>query len=113
MKEMPIRYAKKINQHKFKYQTMFSARFDKQDEDGQILDEIEFFCYLKFHRNVTVSDFDNFDVRSQLEQQIQNQKSKDSGWSFDKINPMTIYFSKRIEIYGSYYAKLPLNLQLY
>ena len=31
-----------MNQNKFKYQTVFSARFDKQDEDGQILDEINY-----------------------------------------------------------------------
>ena len=31
-----------MNQNKFKYQTVFSARFDKQDEDGQMLDEINY-----------------------------------------------------------------------
>ena len=31
-----------MNQNKFKDQTVFSARFDKQDEDGQILDEINY-----------------------------------------------------------------------
>ena len=31
-----------MNQNKFKYQTVFSSRFDKQAEDGQILDEINY-----------------------------------------------------------------------
>ena len=34
-------YARLTNQNKFKYQTVFSARIDKQDEDDQVLDEIE------------------------------------------------------------------------
>ena len=36
MKELSIIYARLINQYKFRYQTVFSARFDKQDEDGQL-----------------------------------------------------------------------------
>ena len=36
-------YAGINNQYKPKNQTVFSARFDKQDEDGQILDENEIF----------------------------------------------------------------------
>ena len=31
MKELSVIYARLINQYKFKYQTVFSARFDKQD----------------------------------------------------------------------------------
>ena len=38
MKELAVIYARLINQYKFKYQTVFSARFDKQDEDNQVLD---------------------------------------------------------------------------
>ena len=41
VKELSVIYARLINQYKFKYQTVFSARFDKQDEDGQLLDETE------------------------------------------------------------------------
>ena len=60
--EIEIRYAKKIlkelaaintkilNQYMFKHQTVFSARFDKQDADGQILDEMELFNNLGFNQ---------------------------------------------------------------
>ena len=41
MKELSIIYAKLINQYKFKYQTVFSVTFDKQDEDNQVLAETE------------------------------------------------------------------------
>ena len=34
-------YARIVNQNKFKYQTVFPARFDKQDENIQTTDEIE------------------------------------------------------------------------
>ena len=41
MKATAIKDAGLIKQLKFKYQTVFSARFDKQDEDNRVLDEIE------------------------------------------------------------------------
>ena len=43
MKELSVTYARLINHYKFKYQTVFSARFDKQDEDNQVVDETELF----------------------------------------------------------------------
>ena len=56
-----------INQNKFENQTVFSARFDKQDAENQILDESDFNSKLKIFKNITESDFDNNDVRSQFE----------------------------------------------
>ena len=49
-------YAKLISQFKFKYQCTFLARFDKQDEDGELLDEIELFINLKINQNLTEND---------------------------------------------------------
>ena len=109
MKKLSVIYARLINQYKFKYQTVFSARFDKQDEDGQLLDETELFINLNINHNLTQSDLDNIDVVSPLEQQKQQQEMKDSGWRFDKINSMTIYFYKTNELYGSNYVKNPLR----
>ena len=43
MKELAMIYARLINQSKFKYQTVFSARIDQQDEDSQLLEETELF----------------------------------------------------------------------
>ena len=82
---MAASYDKLITRHKFKCQTVFSARFDKQDEDGQLLDEI----VLKINRNINLSsteqDNNNIDINSPLEHQTQNQGTKDSGWRFDKL----------------------------
>ena len=49
MKELSNIYARLINQYKFKYQTVFSARFDKQDENNQVLDETELFINLNMN----------------------------------------------------------------
>ena len=38
---------------------------------------------LKIIHNLTESDIDNIDVRSQLAHQIQIQETKESGWIFD------------------------------
>ena len=38
VKDLSVIYARLINQYKFIYQTVFSARFNKQDEDNQVLD---------------------------------------------------------------------------
>ena len=94
MKERAMIYARLINQYKFKYQTVFSARFDKQDEGGELLDETELFINLKTNHNLTETDINNINVVSPLEYQKQQQEMKDSRWRFDKINSMTIYFYK-------------------
>ena len=67
-------------------------RFDKQDEDGPILDEIELHNNLKISGKSTEFDIDNENFRCQLEHKTINQETKDSVWSFDKINSMTILF---------------------
>ena len=109
MREMAIIFARLMNQYKFRYQTVFSARFDKQDEDNQLLDETELFINLNINQNLTQSDIDNINIKSLLEFQIQQQEMKDSGWRFDKINSMTIYFYKTNEMNGSNYIKIPLK----
>ena len=71
IKELSVIYARLINQYKFKYQTVLSARFDKQDEDNQVLDETERFIILNINNNLTETDIDNIDVKSPLEHQTQ------------------------------------------
>ena len=56
---------------------------------------------------LTESDLDKIYIKSPLEHQIQRQGMKDSGWRFDKVNSMTIYFYKTGEINGSNYFKIP------
>ena len=109
MKELAVIYARLINQYKFRYQTIFSARFDKQDEDNQVIDETDFFINLKINHNLTQTDIDIIDIRSPLEYQIQQQEMTDSGRRFDKINSMTVYFYKTAVLNGSNYVKIPLR----
>ena len=85
MEDLAMIYARLINQYKFKYQTVFSARFDKQDDNNQLLDETEFLINLKINHNLTQTDLDIFDVVSPLEYQKQQQWMKAFGWRFDKI----------------------------
>ena len=86
---MAATYPRLIHRYIFKHQTAFSARFDKQDEDGQIPDEIETCNNLGKSRNLTENNIDNLNVRFQLEHQILNQEMNDSGWRIDKIISMT------------------------
>ena len=92
MKKLSIIYARLMNQYKFKYQTVFSARFDKQNEDNQVLDETELPIILNTNHNLTQTDVNKIDIKSPKEHQIQQQEMKDSGWRFDKIISMTVYF---------------------
>ena len=84
IKELSVIYARLINQYTFKNQTVFSASFDKQNEDNQVVDETELFINLNINHNLTQTDIDNIDVKSPLEHQIQQEKMKYSGWRFDK-----------------------------
>ena len=63
---MSVIYARIMNQDKFKYKTAFSAKFDKQDEDNQVLDETELFNNLKINHNSTETHIDNIDIESPL-----------------------------------------------
>ena len=107
IKELSVISARLINQYKFKYHTLFSAGFYKINEEGQRSNEIELYINLNFNHNITESDIDIFDVRSQLERQIQVQETKVSGWIFDKINSMKVSFYKTGELNGSSYVKIP------
>ena len=102
-------YAKVINQYKFKYHILFSASFYKTDDQDHKSDEIEFFNKLNFNHNLTETDIIIIDVISQLEHQIQIQKTKKSGWIFDKIISMKMRFYKTGELDGSSYVKIPLR----
>ena len=102
-------YAKLINLYKFKYLILFSATFCKINKEDQRSNEIELFINLNINNNLTQSDIDNIDIKSQLEHQIQIQETKGSGWIFDKINSMKIRFYKTVELNGSSYIKIPLR----
>ena len=109
IKEFSVIYARLINQYKFKYQTVYSARFDKQDEDNRVLEETEIFNKLNINQNLTESDLDNNDIKPPLEHQIQHQEMKYSCLRFDKIFSMLVYFYKTGELIGSNYVKITLR----
>ena len=104
---MAFIYARLKNQNNFKYHTLLSASFNKNNEEDQRSDEIKFFIKLNINQNLTETDIRNIDVKSQLEHQIQIQKTKKSGWVFDKTNSMILGFYKTGELNGSKYVKLP------
>ena len=58
---------------------------------------------------VTETGFDNIDVKSQLEHQIQINETNKSGWISDKCNSMKIRFPKTGELFGSSYVKIPVR----
>ena len=61
---------------------------------------------MNINHNLTETDFDNIDINSPLEHQIQQQEIEKSGWRFDKIFSMTIYFYKTGEMNGSSHVKM-------
>ena len=68
---------------------------------------MEFFTKVNINHNLTETDVDNIDVKSQLEHQIQNQETKESGWIFDKLNSTKKRFEKTSELESSSYVKNP------
>ena len=75
------------------------------NEEDQRNDEIELFINLNINSNLTETDINNIDVKSQLEHQIQVQETKESGWIFNKSNSTKIRFYKTGELNGSSYVK--------
>ena len=102
-------YVRIINQYKFKYHILFSASFYKINEEDQRSDEIELYININNNKNLTETDIKNIDVKSQLEQQIQVQETKESRWIFDKIKSMKILFCETGELNGSSNFKIPFR----
>ena len=98
-----------MNKYNFKSLTISSLRLDQQDEDGQMLDEIELYTNLKFNRNLTKTDIENNDNKSSLEQKIQWHKFEYSGWKFDNISSLIMYFFRIVAMNGSSWVKFPLR----
>ena len=109
MKEMATLYARLMNQYENKHHKLFSASFDMINEEDRRSDETELVIDLNINHNLTESDNNDIDLKNQLEHQIQSQETKDSAWSFDKINSMKLKFYKTGEINSSNYFKLPLR----
>ena len=109
LKEMATIYARLLKQNSFKYPIIFLACLYKIKEEDQRCDETEFFIIFNFNQNLTESDIDNDDVKSQLEHQIQIQETKEIGWIFDKYNSRKIRLSKTGDLNGSSYVNLPLR----
>ena len=95
-KEMATIYARILNHYKFRYHVLFSASYCKTNVEDQRSDETDLFINLNFNHNLTETDIDNIDVKSQLEHHIQIQETKESGWSFDQTNSMKIFFIKLV-----------------
>ena len=102
-------YARLIIQYKFKYHILFSASFYKINEEDQRSDEIDLFINLNNNNELTEKDFNNINVKSQLERQFQIQKTKKSGWIFERTNSMKIRSYKTGILNGSSYVKIPLR----
>ena len=109
IKELSVIYAGLINQYKFKCQTLFSASFNKINEEYQRYNEIELYINLNINHKSTESDIDNNDVTSQLDHQLLVQENRESGWMFDKINSRKLSFYKTGELNSSSYVKNPLR----
>ena len=108
-KEMSHRYAKFINQYKFKYQLSFMLLFYKFEEDGDIRKEAEMTINLNMTNNLTQSEIDNVNVQWDLEARKQNLEMQESGWVFQRVNSMTISFYNTGNMDGSSYVKIPLR----
>ena len=102
-------YARIINQYKFKYHILFSASLSKIKEEDQRIDEIELYITLNFNHNLTETDIDNIDIKSQLEHQIQIQETKEDGWIFDKNNSVKRGSYKTSELNRSSFIKISLK----
>ena len=98
-----------MDQYKFDYHTLISARFYKIKEEDRRSDETDWFIISNINHNLMESDINNINVKSHWEHQNQNQETKDSDWVFDKNNSRKIRLFKTGELNGSSYVNIPLR----
>ena len=79
IKELSVLYARLINQNNFKNRTSFSDTFYKVIEEDQRNNETDLIINLNVYHILTESDIDIIDVIFELEYQIQNHETKESG----------------------------------
>ena len=108
IKKMATLHARLTNQYKHKYQSMFWASFYIVIEEDKRSDGFGLSFNLNFNRNLTESDIENYDVKSQLEHQSQIQKTKGSGWMFDEISSRKTGFYNTTDMHGSFFLKIQL-----
>ena len=80
LKRLSNIYARLLNQYKFRYQTVFSVVFDKQNE---------LFIDLNISHNSTQNDIDMIDIISPLKHKIYVEEMFNSSW---QIISLTVYF---------------------
>ena len=83
--EMATIFKGLMNQYKFIYHNLFWASFNRINEKDQRKNEIDFFILLNINHNLTETDVENSDVKSQIERQIQTPQTKENGWILDKL----------------------------
>ena len=79
-------YARLINQNGFNSIYYFQLAFIRLMKKIKEVMELNFFLKLNNNHNLTETDIDNIDVKSQLEHGIEIHETEDFGWIFDKIN---------------------------
>ena len=94
---LAIRHARLLNQYKIKHQTVFSARYDKQDEDNQLLDATKFFNISNFNYNLTETNIDEIDYKISFEYQLQQQKLKIVDGNLTKLFQWYSIFTKLVK----------------
>ena len=57
---------------------------------------------------VLFSDLGESRVQSEVETKLTNQEIKDSGWRFNKVTSISIWFFRTKELSGSSYVKINL-----
>ena len=77
-------YDSLINQYEFEIHIFFQLAFIWLMKKTKEAMKIVLFPNLNINQNLADSDINDIDVGSQLEQQLQIQETKESGWNFDE-----------------------------
>ena len=108
VKQMAIKYGILINQFKFKIRFYANVRYLKE-QGGELSEEVNHYIGVDIIHILTRLQLNDIDIMTELDNGIENRDMEGSGWNFQGINHLKIYFHKTNPINGQTYIKFPIR----
>ena len=108
VKQLSIKYGELIRQFKFKIRFYANVKYLLEHED-ELPEESNHYIGVDVIDILTRLQLNDLDITTELDNEIENRDMEGSGWNFQGINHIKIYFHKTNPINGQTYIKFPIR----
>ena len=108
VKQLSIKYGELIRQFQFKIRFYGNVKYLLEHEDEPTEDS-NHYIGVDIINILTRLQLNDLDIMTDLDNEIENRDMQRSGWNFQGINHLKIYFHKTNPINGMTYAEFPIR----